>query len=177
MSREWKPGDVVVGTVNGRDGVRLVAGWSRFDPQLRWCEMSPRWGDGLDDECWYMPNQVSNLRPLAAIDPEDSRSLAVEIAQRVGFALNVMPGRDISAGIEAVQAALREIASATPTVSEPPGIGAVVEDQDGNLYVRFRPDGGVAKWAIVTPDADRAISYLWSQIPAVRVLSEGVVQA
>ena len=71
MSREWKPGDVVTATVNGRKNVRLVAGWSRYDPQLRWCELSPRWADGDDDECWFMPGIVTDHRPIAVIDPED----------------------------------------------------------------------------------------------------------
>lgn len=63
-------------------------------------------------------------REWIAIDPDNSRSIASEITQRIGSALHITPGRDISAGIEAAQAALRDFI-APPKPDEPSTWGVV----------------------------------------------------
>ena len=169
MAREWKPGDVVTATVNGRDDVRLIAGWSKYDPQLRWGEMSPRWGDGDDDECWFMPSQVTNRRPLVVIDPENREQVERLVdrlaAARFWEAIPVdEPG--VSYRTSQMQAALREFANPTPPKpAEPQGLGAVVEDAFGHVFVRLS-----TSWFNVNDDQH----CTWDHINAVRVLSEGV---
>lgn len=111
MARKWKSGDVVTATVNGRENVRLVAGWSKYDPQLRWCELSPRWADGDDEECWFFPSQVTDARPLVVIDPEDR-----EQVERLASLYNSAAVQSV--GTEPLRAALREFADPTPP--EPP---------------------------------------------------------
>ena len=172
MSREWKPGDVVTATVKGRESVRLVAGWSKYEPQLRWCEMSPRWGDGDDDECWFMPHDVTDHRRLVAIDPED-RGAVERLAGLIDAAEDKDDNFNINAdewALNAMQAALREYANPTPPKpDEPQGLGAVVEDENGIRYSRIgrksgcwlRDDGGLS-------------GYVWDEIAAARVLSPGV---
>ena len=59
-------------------------------------------------------------------------------------------------------------------VLEPTCIGAVVEAADGRRWVRVEPDGGRAKWLLSEAPPDFDPRYVWSAVPAVRVLSEGV---
>lgn len=59
---------------------------------------------------------------------------------------------------------------------EPPGLGAVVEDADGQLWIRTEPVGGevtpwVASWSGRTDDNQPA-EYV--DIDVVKVLSEGI---
>jgi hypothetical protein len=69
---------------------------------------------------------------------------------------------------DALQAALREFADPKP--EEPTGLGAVVEDANADLWVHSC-QGGRAQWMRRNnPSAWRE----WSEIDAVRVLSEGV---
>ena len=170
MSTQWKPGDVVTATVNGRENVRLVAGLSRFDPQLRWCEMSPRWGDGDDDECWFFPSSVTDHRPLVAIDPED-REAVERLLARFCDAVDRsdVPAHPQGWSVNAMQAALREFANPKPPrPEEPTGLGAVVEDEEGERWVRSHP--GVNAWT--RPHLSG--TYAYEQIAAAQVLSDGV---
>lgn len=134
----WKPGDVVTATVKGRENVRLVAGWSKYVPQLRWCEMSPRWGDGDDDECWFMPSQVSDHRRLVTIDPENRddvdrfRQIASRLADEVPY------DDDAGSYTTAMQAAFREYA--TPPLAEPTDPATRITDQRDNIW-RLLADG------------------------------------
>jgi hypothetical protein len=148
----WKPGDVVTATVEGRENVRLVAGWSRYKPQLRWCEMSPRWGDGDDDECWFMPSQVTDHRPLVVIDPEDREQVERLTTEYVRTWLGP-----------------RETTS-PESVEEPQGLGAVVEDAEGRRWVRSADDECVNPWNRENGYDSRE----YRDITAVRILSEGV---
>jgi hypothetical protein len=166
---EWKPGDVVTATVDGRENVRLVAGWSRYEPRLRWCEMSPRWGDGDDDECWFMPSQVTDHRPLAVIDPEDEDTL-----RRIGDLLVAEDRGYDDESWQDLQAALREFAAPTPPKpDEPQGLGAVVEDAEGARYSRVDGDDEFP-WAKSPVDAWQIECFAWHEFAAVRILSPGV---
>jgi hypothetical protein len=172
VKREWKPGDVVTATVKGRENVRLVAGWSKYAPQLRWCEMSPRWGDGDDEECWFMPNAVTEARPLVVIDPEDREQVdGLWAILRDGLALR---SRDN------MQAALREFANPTPPrPDEPTGLFAQVEDSDGTTWYRSAEQNSVWRKVYVNTDSKRYVGCdsaprAYAEIDVVRVLSDGI---
>jgi hypothetical protein len=176
MSREWKPGDVVSATVGGRPNVRLVAGWSKYDPRLRWCELSPRWADGDDDDCWFMPAQVADARPLVVIDPTD-RVQVERLRDLWDEAHEDQQGHKPSQSAKgargnALQAALREFADPKPPKpEEPTGLGAVVEDEVGVLWVR---DADRSERWFSGPASAIPRRVTWDEIDAVRVLSEGV---
>lgn len=157
MTRQWKPGDVA-----HYDGLRVFLVANRTHGLM--------WVDQEGDERPIPVDAIDGR--LVVIDPEGSRGIAVEIAQRVGSALHVMPGSDISAGIKAVQTVLREFANpAPPKPDEPKGLGAVVEDEHGE------------KWVFMGQGAEGSIWHRvghpprwgqWRDVAAVRVLSEGV---
>ena len=166
MSREWKPGDVVAATVDGRENVRLVAGWSRYEPQLRWCEVSPRWGNGDDEECWFMPERVTDARPLVVIDPENEADVE-RLADEIFAAMS-----GVEPTFYATQAALRSLIE-PPKPDGPTGLGAVVEDANGNRWVSVTNRGADDRWQPNNLRSDKARKG-YADIAAVRVLSEGV---
>jgi len=172
MSREWKPGDVVTATVNGRPNVRVIAGWSKYDPQLRWGELSTRWADGDDDEAWFMPNQVTDHRPLVVIDPEDREQ--VERLEAILAGQHGWPVPHNEPRVGYMQAALRSLV-ADPKPEEPTGLGAVVEDAEGRRWVRAWE--GAIKGKVWTQGLDLGedgtIFRAYDGIAAVRVLAEG----
>lgn len=178
MAREWKPGDVVTATVDDRTNVRLVAGWSKYDPQLRWCEMSPRWADGDDDDCWYFPSQVSNVRPLVAFDPDElpvAGNLAPTWLRNLAAAL-ARDNTTITTSLEGVLHYLADRIDETrppPKIDEPSGLGAVIEDADGQIWVRVHGDGGPAKWRRADYRDQREPFAVWSAIDAAKELSPG----
>ena len=168
MGREWKPGDVAVDS-DGRRWARGRQGWwwgaRRGDP-----------GCGLRRD-----DQVGDLRPLVVIDPEDR-----EAVERLRDAFNEAAEAsdpDYYARAEEYEsdeeemgiwlAALREFVNpAPPKPPEPTGLGAVVEDAEGRIWVRRSLVPGDLPWDLAR---DREASgFGWSQIAAVRVLSEGV---
>ena len=164
----FKPGDVVIATVNGRPNVRLVAGWSRYDPQLRWCELSTRWGDGDDDECWFMPSQVKDHRPLVVIDPEDAEQVS-HLCSLLGKHHGAHSAVDLDLDFMSSQAALREFADPKPRIEEPVGLGAVVADADGHKWTRANSQG---EWFCECGDE---VFTTWDEFTtATKVLSEGV---
>jgi hypothetical protein len=103
----------------------------------------------------------SDARPLVVIDPEsedDVRRLC-EAYRSVDHSIGTMP----------MQAALREFANPTPPKPpEPTGLGAVVEDAEGVRWVRYEPTGSTAPWV------GNCVSVEWDDVPAVRILSDGV---
>lgn len=147
--REWKPGDVAM--VTARDLTQ---------PAVRGASTGWYWpGDFLGDR------DVTDVRPLVVIDPEDGD--AVERMNSLYYAKRAAG----LAQLTAMQAALREFANpAPPKPEEPTGLGAVVEDERGTRWVRS-PDTDY-------PDAPWASAEFyprpWSEINAVRKLSEGV---
>lgn len=170
---DWKPGDVVVATVKDRPDVRLVAGWSRYEPRLRWCELSPRWGDGDDDECWFMPNQVTDARPLLVIAPEDRDQVErlVSLLHETPWFRDQSPNKPTHTSV--LQNALRAMLAPPkpPKPEEPLGLGAVVVDADGKRWSRCANeyDNGTAVW--YRPGQGWTV---WCDIDAVGILSQGV---
>lgn len=123
-------------------------------------------------------DHVAEVRRLVVIDAEDS-----EQVERLGRLLwHMSPGANwgVPCGepyakfFEDTEAALREFANPTPPKpDEPMGLGAVVEDASGHLWVRAKTTTTSAHW-------NRAHGQMggkrlsWSAIDVVRVLSEGV---
>lgn len=154
--REWGPGDVVLlpdGTRAIIDGAgRFVYGWGDFE--------------------YAKPGSVNarRARPLVVIDPEDAEQVdtltkaLVEAAHLHGnFAVS-----DNGIHPDTTARALREFTNPTPRIEEPMGLGAVVEDDAGDLLVRFRDDEEA--WHCSHTGTD----FAWSDLNVVRVLSEGV---
>jgi hypothetical protein len=152
VSREWKPGDVV------HTGVGGLA----FRTDTRWVYDDDSSLPADDDAAAY------RARPLAVIDPEDFQSL-LSIVQAMGVH---RAGEVITGTAERLQAALREIADPKPPKpAEPTGLGAVVKDAKGDRWVWMSAGAeGNHWWRVGMP----AMRCGWSDIDAVRVLSEGV---
>jgi hypothetical protein len=164
MSREWKPGDVAM--VRWLDGertpviVREVHG--------RTCAV---WGvkDGTEGPFSFA---TSDVRPLAVIDPDspaDQRRLLGIL--RSSGAFRGVVSQDIA--LDCIGDALREFANPTPPKpDEPTGLGAVVEDAEGLIWIRGGANhqcGG--DWHLLG-----ATDYCaYAEIAAVEVLSDGVV--
>lgn len=98
---------------------------------------------GIDGIRWETTGTLT-LRRLVVIDPED-REQVQRLAQTMddefgkrGWANHSTPDPDV---VNAAQAALREFESPTlPRPDEPLGIGAVVRDEDGDLWQRDEND-------------------------------------
>lgn len=166
MNENWKPGDLALGRIHDYEGLLVFRG--EYDG---WDEI----GEGGTETGWdgYF---IEDLRRLVVIDPEDR-----EQVERL-YALMWRPERGEVAptsddpiyaeDVRDLTAALREFANPTPPIEEPTGLGAVVEDADGYQWVY---SGGPQ------PSGDRVWyspnlngTALYSEIAAVRVLSEGV---
>jgi hypothetical protein len=144
--REWKPGDVT--DIDGHRAIRTKAG--------QWvCQCGDASAIAGDD-----------ARPLVIIDPEDR-----EQVERLVAAFTEQHGAPQGGNrFNAMQVALRSLLG-PPKPPEPKGLGAVVEDADGQRWVRVNIATGTAEW--------RACDYhgttcRYADIAAVRILSEGV---
>lgn len=157
-AREWKPGDVAVIRTAGGDrevvGLRDTNGWAH----LRDYETTMR-----SHSLWSTASQVEVIRPLVVIDPED-REQARDL-----WAAWIDAGAHMEPGIGRLQAALRSLV-APPKPDEPTGLGAVVEDVDGKRYIRTADTDCSTPWSYANNYSD----HEWSDVAAVRVLSEGV---
>lgn len=145
MTREWKPGDVA--DFGSSIAMRTRAGWAYKDGSI---------GSLAQDD--YNP------RPLVVIDPED-------LEQVKRFVRGIYPSGAATI-VDDFQVALRSLVT-PPKPDEPTGLGAVVEDEEGALWV---------KWSTLHR-ADRnwkrhdehGGNYLaWSDLAVTEVLSEGV---
>lgn len=110
--------------------------------------------------------RMDDARPVVVIDPEDREQVErlIMAMQQRGWT-----GLDDDAPSD-MQAALRSLI-APPKPPEPQGLGAVVEDAEGEKWVWMSAGAQGAYWMRVGPPETWRN---WSQIPAVRVLSEGV---
>ncbi|GAB3776651.1 hypothetical protein FB382_004357 [Nocardioides ginsengisegetis] len=162
MSREWKPGDVAIVTNQSGESGRAI----RFSgsPEDGW--FAERDGIGGD---------LTDARPLVVIDPEN-REQVERLCNLVDGAFNDtrIDGTGPTS-TELAQAALREFANPTPPKpEEPTGLGAVVVDEKGRLWVNLtdpKCSTHTDPWVSVH-DPDRWASY--ADIAAVKVLSGGV---
>lgn len=145
MTRNWKPGDVAM----SKYGIVFLteSGWI------------------FDDHDGPAAVSLQNLRPLVVIDPEDREQI-----ERLAEVFCKSPS---SGWVEAMQVALREYAEPRlPKPSEPIGLGAVVEDSRGILWIRTAPPAaGDPTWC--SPSPSRTWSR-WDYMNVVKVHSEGV---
>lgn len=108
--------------------------------------------------------------PYVVIDPEDETALRNIAA----LLMKLDRSYDDDSWLD-LRDALREYANPKPQrPDEPQWLGAVVEDEDGNLWVRTLPgrDVDASEWIAGFPSDPKLVSY--DRIAAVRVLSPGV---
>lgn len=158
MSREWKP----------RPGAVCLVRYADSDgPWVVGIATTP-YGNWRTQE-HGATRQIAEARPLVVIDPEDhEQAAALDRAISTAYS-NAKWGSD---RVEPMQAALRSLIT-PPKPDEPQGLGAVVEDQRGELWVRDKTTTTVNHWKRARGE-DGGSRYPYSHIAAVRVLSEGV---
>jgi hypothetical protein len=145
MSRELKPGDLAMVRLDPQTEIRVF-----------WNGQHWRGVKGV-----FYDLHVS-ARPLVVIDPEDRE----EVERLCAYFLMGNEGTAIG-NVTDLQAALREFAD--PSIEEPRGLGAVVEDAVGRKWVRHDNTPGSFPWV----RAGHGIEA-WSNINVARVLSMGV---
>lgn len=165
MSREWKPGDAAMIRLGARCDGRgeRGEGWATA---IR--DNVGSWACGVATARIANDEDILEARPLVVIDPEDREQVErlADLNERATPEGWVSP----TDATNAMQAALREFADPTPPKpDEPTGLGAVIEDANGDLWVRLRP----AEWQWRRAD-DEGLFQGWHNISAVRVLSPGV---
>lgn len=154
----WAPGSVAVATVRGVPDVRVfkLAGgdWAHASVTFADDDLAGIFNDISGDDL------VTDVRPLVVLDLDGwdvgqlIEALSAPICATIG-------SRFVADQIEAQ--------TRPPKPPEPQGLGAVVEDSDGQLWVRAGDDGGPNPWC-------EGIDWEpWDRIRAVRVLSEGVI--
>ena len=127
MTREWSAGDVAL--VTDSEGQERLAVRGKV---------------AISEPCWWFPDtrtwtKTDAARPLVLIDPEDR-----EQVERLAKAWDDLANGHAELRDEAwtlsglrLQAALREFAEPPePKPDEPTGLGAVVEDAEGNTWTR-----------------------------------------
>lgn len=169
MKREWKPGDVaLVRSMYGNKVVGLRTGV----PSNRGWAYSEEVGGGNTTQSWSSdPEGNYVIRPLAVIDPEDRE----QVERLIRLFCHHTPRGDAEfvlrhGGIDNMQAALREFADPKPPKPEEPlGVGAVIEDAEGSIWVRvgrkpgntwYRPHGVYARYSDL--DIIRKLSDGWA---------------
>ena len=166
MSREWKPGDVAV--VRSMYGDEVTAIRTGTPNNMGWSySMRTRTGS---TQTWHSDaTGYSVVRPLVVIDPDDED---LPIAHAIYEALDDCGTRDFRVQRERIRAALRSLIE-PPKPDEPTGLGAVVEDANGNRWVSVTNRGADDRWQPNNLRSDKARKG-YADIAAVRVLSEGV---
>lgn len=169
--REWQPGDVAL--VRCEDGLthRAIVVNAAYPGGLH--VVVPTYAlahdMGANQRIYFGEGAI---RRPADIDPEDreqvERLLMAYLAQRATLNGNAQLGD--------LQAALREFADPRiPKPDEPTGLGAVVEDVHGRRYQRV--DRERAAWLRSDIPMEAALDWRdYTEVAAVRVLSEGVVR-
>ena len=119
-----------------------------------------------------------NGRPLVVIDPEDRE--AVERLNRLQDEVYEATRKsraeyDAEYDVDVMQAALWGFAKPEPKFDEPVGLGAVVEDESGQRWIRATKYTTVRLWRGC--DDHTQGRRRWDEISAVRILSEGVPDA
>lgn len=118
-------------------------------------------------------------RPAVVIDPEDPEQVgALAAAYRDAEESGPLPDAPMNMPQLRMRAALRSLI-ADPKPEEPLGLGAVVEDAEGYIYVRGYPvsDTYTHPWHVVDPCANLGAGWwTYDAIAAVKVLSEGVTE-
>jgi hypothetical protein len=162
MTRDFKPGEFAfIDSWRGENqfAVRVHRGLDCLD----WCVLDATDTRGL------MAEVITSARPALVIDPESEADV-----QRLCDAYKSV---DHSVGTMWMQAALRSLIE-PPKPEEPTGLGAVVEDAEGNQFVRIAR----GRWGWVEANGMLSLSSRcqreqpgveWEDISAVRVLADG----
>jgi hypothetical protein len=119
---------------------------------------------------------MPNADRVLVISPEDSEQVE-RLAHALGQAEAVYARpSDVTLHYnpELMQAALRSLL-APPKPDEPTGLGAVVEDQRGEWWVRDKTTTTVNHWKRARGE-DGGRRYPYADIAAVRVISLGVAE-
>lgn len=180
--RDWEPGD---GAILRFKSGELAYGVRRED---EWAHVGDFGGGSAYDDiggfevvCPARVSAADDPDRLVIVDPENR-----EQVERLLSAILVHQPRELVTGdrnvwngqfVDALTAALREFASPTPKPEEPTGLGAVVEDEKGQRWLRWwtpghgkHPSQGRPWQCSNGGGSDRA----YADITAARVLSEGV---
>lgn len=159
----YEPGTIALATVRGVENVRVMAGYGTAEPRLRWVTTDSRLVD-VDNDGWWFSYQATDVRPLVVLD-----LAGWDTAELIG---DLRGGGRAAIGFIADQI---EQQTRQPKPVEPTGLGAVVEDSKGVLWVRDTQGHGCA-WKAVAGDRQPKVGYRASAfvgIDVVRVLSEG----
>jgi hypothetical protein len=164
---EYKPGALVSAFVPTRSRRHVLVHVGADD--WPWRILDSDFGTVLALANGIGADNVTDIRPLVVIDPEDR-----EQVERLSVALG---GDHYYGSTGILQAALREFANPKPP--EPTGLGAVVEDARGVRWVRTESAKGITNpWSAALhekePDTVRQFAYV--DINVVKVLSEGVAR-
>lgn len=154
-AREWQQGDLAL--------VASLSGAYRLARRGEVQKGAPYWWF-IDSNTW---TDSTDARPVVVIDPKD-RKAARRLLEVFGRQFTDWTP-ELDSNVTRLQDALHIIANPTPPKpDEPTGLGAVVEDAEGNDWHRTRE----GRWIAV--DGLRSRACGWDYIAAVRVLSEGV---
>jgi hypothetical protein len=157
---DYPVGTIALATVRGVEGVRVMAGEGLYPPKLRWVTTDPRLVDSGNDG-WYFDYDVTDVRPLVLLDLDtigaSSWKVVADNLRTTGCRI---ARENIADQIEAQ--------TKPPKPDEPTGLGAVVEDAGGDLWLRTEK----ADFPWRRP-AKLQNGRVWRTIDAVRVLSEG----
>ena len=161
---DWKPGDVARLKGNGLDTLAIRTtkdSWVWVDQKGH----NPIHGASLCDANWG-----GQARRLVVIDPED-RAQVERLTASIYDQATDRPY--VGGAADGVQAALREFANPTPArTDEAQGLGDLVLTVTRHLYIRH--GNGRAAWMLAGASPDNRDTYPYSEIDAVRVLSDGV---
>jgi len=164
MKREWKPGDVAMVSVSDLDEPQIMlrdkAGWADREATFYWDKAEAGW-------------EITDVRPLVVIDPEDAEQIGRLAEAWEAQTHATLSDTPMTLTQYRLQAALRSLIT-PPKPEEPTGLGAVVEDAEGYFWIRSATSGG-DPWRAEGARAPGGRSFhTWSDIVAVKVLSEGV---
>jgi hypothetical protein len=152
VSREWKRGDVIM--------TRYGRVFFYFDR----AKLHYIFDDGSGSEV-EKDTAFAEGRPLVVIDPENAESCD-ELAELI------WPHYSDEEYAEIVQAALRSLVK-PPKPEEPLGLGAVVEDAEGNAWVRTHATGYPWHCALDRTDMNSTAVRRYARIDVVRILANG----
>lgn len=150
-----KPG-LYVATVRGVEGVHVLFDESGLGQTASLVEGCYSHGD----------DNITDARPLVVLDPESVEDVR---ALLTGW-LALDDDKPTTYGVKAMQDVLRALADPKPP--EPTGLGAVVRDHCGHLFLR---DGLTGKQGEAHPWWNEGPHYRqsWVDIDVAEVLSEG----
>ena len=158
---EYEPGTVATATVRGVPNVRIVRGDGHW-------AVAANIDDSFIDR--HSAGLVTDVRPLVVLDPEDIDTTPQET---IPYLIRALRASDSDGYGPTLRMLADQIEAQTrpPKPEEPTGLGAVVEDTEGERWVRL--DSDMYPWFA---QGSRDFSA-WEHIDAVRVLSEGVSDA